>query len=54
MATHASILAWGFPWTEELGWLQVHAVTKSQTCSRDRTTIHIIACEIGSYRETAV
>ena len=22
MATHSSILAWGFPWTEEPGWLQ--------------------------------
>ena len=22
MATHASILAWETPWTEELGWLQ--------------------------------
>jgi len=22
MATHSSILAWGFPWTEELGGLQ--------------------------------
>ena len=22
MATHASILAWEIPWTEELGWLQ--------------------------------
>ena len=30
MATHSSILAWIIPWTEELGRLQVHGVTKSQ------------------------
>ena len=29
MATHSTILAWRIPWTEELGWLQVHGVTKS-------------------------
>ena len=26
MATHSSILAWGFPWTEEPGRLGVHEV----------------------------
>ena len=31
MATHASILAWIIPWTEELGRLQAHRVTKSRT-----------------------
>ena len=25
MATHSSILAWGIPWTEELGGLQSNA-----------------------------
>ena len=29
MATHSSILAWGFPWTEEPGGL--HGATKSRT-----------------------
>ena len=32
MATHSSILAWGIPWTEELGGLHtVHGVPKSRT-----------------------
>ena len=31
MATHSSILAWRFPWTEEPGGLAVLGVTKSQT-----------------------
>ena len=33
MATHASILAWRIPWTEEPGGLRVahHRVAKSQT-----------------------
>ena len=31
MATHASILAWKIPWTEEPGGLQSMGVTKSQT-----------------------
>ena len=31
MATHASILAWEIPWTEEPGGLQVPGVTKSRT-----------------------
>ena len=31
MATHASILAWEIPWTEESGGLQVSGVTKSST-----------------------
>ena len=31
MATHASILAWRIPWTEEPGGLQSMGVTKSQT-----------------------
>ena len=31
MATHSSILAWRIPWTEELGGLQVHGVTESDT-----------------------
>ena len=31
MATHPSILAWGIPWTEELGWLQSMGSQKSQT-----------------------
>ena len=31
MATHSSILAWKFPWTEEPGGLYtVHGVSKSQ------------------------
>ena len=29
MATHSNILAWGIPWTEEIGGLQSR-VTKSQ------------------------
>ena len=33
MATHSSILAREFPWTEELGRLEVHGVTKES----DRT-----------------
>ena len=28
MATHASILAWEMPWTEEPGGAKVHGVTK--------------------------
>ena len=28
MATHASILAWEMPWTEEPGGTEVHGVTK--------------------------
>ena len=31
MATHASILVWEIPWTEEPGDATVHGVTKSQT-----------------------
>ena len=32
IATHSSILAWGIPWTEELGGLHtVHGVPKSRT-----------------------
>ena len=31
MATHSSILAWGIPRTEELGWLQSMGSQKSQT-----------------------
>ena len=32
MATHASVLAWRIPWTEEPDGLHtVHGVTKSQT-----------------------
>ena len=31
MATHASILAWRTPWTEDPGRLTVHGVTKSLT-----------------------
>ena len=31
MATHSSISAWRIPWTEKLGGLIVHAVSKSQT-----------------------
>ena len=30
-ATHSSILAWRFLWTEEFGEATVHGVTKSQT-----------------------
>ena len=26
MATHSSILAWGIPWTEKPGGLQVHGI----------------------------
>ena len=31
MATHASILAWRIPWTEEPEWATVHGVAKSRT-----------------------
>ena len=31
MATHASILAWRIPWTEEPGGLQSMGVTESST-----------------------
>ena len=31
MATHSSILAWRIPRTEELGGLQAHGVTESDT-----------------------
>ena len=31
VATHFSIFAWRIPWTEKLGGLIVHAVSKSQT-----------------------
>ena len=31
IATHSSILAWGIPRTEELGWLQSMGSQKSQT-----------------------
>ena len=31
MATHSSILAWRFPWTEKPGGATFHGVTKSQT-----------------------
>ena len=31
MATCSSILAWKIPWTEELGGLQSHGLSKSQT-----------------------
>ena len=29
MATHASILAWRIPWTEEPEWTTVHGIAKS-------------------------
>ena len=31
MATYSSILAWGIPWTEEPGRLQIHGVAKNWT-----------------------
>ena len=31
MATHSNILAWGIPWTEELGDLQCMGLKKSWT-----------------------
>ena len=31
MATHSSVLAWKTPWTEKLGRIVVHRVTKSWT-----------------------
>ena len=31
ITTHFSIFAWRIPWTEKLGGLIVHAVSKSQT-----------------------
>ena len=36
MATHASILAWEIPWTEEPGGLQFMGSKKSQTRLSDR------------------
>ena len=30
-AIHSSILAWGIPWTEEPGWLQVMGLQESDT-----------------------
>ena len=35
MATHASILAWEIPWTEESGRLQFMGLQKSQTLLSD-------------------
>ena len=35
MATHSSILAWRFPWTEEPGGLQSMGVAKRQTRLND-------------------
>ena len=37
MTTHARILAWGIPWTEETGGLQSKESQKSQTWLRDQT-----------------
>ena len=37
MATHSSILAWGIPWTEEVGGLQS---TESQRVKHDRAHMH--------------
>ena len=31
MVTHSTILAWRFPWKEELWWAIVYGVAKSQT-----------------------
>ena len=42
MATHASILAWRIPRTEEPGGLQVHRVTESQTGLK-RVSTHVSA-----------
>ena len=38
MATHSSILAWKFPWTEEPGGLQPMESQKSQTWLGNSTT----------------
>ena len=40
IATHSSILAWKFPWTEEPGGLQVQGVAKSQTWLSNFTSLH--------------
>ena len=46
MAPHSSTLAWKIPWTEELGGLPVHGVSKSWTLLRDFTfTFHFHALE---------
>ena len=46
MATHASILAWRIPWTEEPGGLQSMGVARSQTRLSDFTfTLHFHALE---------
>ena len=43
MATHSSILAWEFPWTEEPGGLQSIGLQKSQTqLSGYTTTIFLL------------
>ena len=46
MTTHSRTLAWGIPWAEEPGGLQVHGVAKSQTGLSDFTfTFHFHALE---------
>ena len=46
MATHSSILAWRIPWTEDLGRLQIHGVTRVghdlATKERERTVTEAI------------
>ena len=53
MATHASILAWKFPWTEEPGGLQSmesqrvrHDLVTKQQQTKDYHTVYAIATEI--------
>ena len=54
MATHASILAWRIPWTEEPGGATLHGVTKSQTPSiRDNENDQYCAYNF-IYQNTAV
>ena len=44
IATHASILAWRIPWTEEPGGLQSMEVPKSQTQLSEYFMYSIISC----------
>ena len=52
MATHSSILAWGIPWTEELGGLQSEGHKESDMT--EQLTLSHLPCQVGPQSTTLV
>ena len=49
MATHASILAWKIPWTEEPGRAPVHGLAKSQTRLSEFSSLRYLNLQGGNF-----